>query len=131
MPPLPAMIVGSATKLAAPWSLADVQAVTTSSKIGNATNPLDKIPDVVLKAAAGFQSLSKARIVEEGVAVYPSMVDHLGMLNQSLERQEKDYYQRRVLEWTLIEAVGTTHPCGVYMLQWQGGEQSLLRAGET
>ena len=54
--------------------------------------------------------MSKAKIVKEGVAVHPSMVDHLGMLNQSLERQGKDYYQMRVLEWTLIEVVGTTHP---------------------
>ena len=32
------------------------------------------------------------------------------MLSQRLERQGKDYYQMRVLEWTMIEAVGATHP---------------------
>ena len=63
----------------------------------------------MLKATAGFQSVSKARIVREGVAVHPSMVDHLGMLNQSMQHQGKDYYQMRALEWTLIETVGATH----------------------
>jgi hypothetical protein len=110
MPPLPAVGVDLALKLAASWSVADVQAVTAKSKIGKATNPLDKIPAAVLKAAAGFQSVSKARIVRKGVAVHPSMEDHLHMLNQSLEHQGEDYYQMRVLEWTLIEVVGTTHP---------------------
>jgi hypothetical protein len=88
-----------------------VQAVTAKSKIGKATNPLDKIPAAVLKAVAGFQSMSKARIVREGdVAVNPAMEDHLCMLDQSLGLQGEGYYQMRVLEWTLIEAVGTTHP---------------------
>ena len=86
MPQLPAVSVESTTKLAAPWPLADVQAVTARSEIGKATNPLDKIPAAVLKAAAGFQSVSKARTVKEDVAVHPSMLDQLGMLNQCLER---------------------------------------------
>ena len=78
MLPLPAVDVRSAMKLAAAWSVADVQAVTTKSKIDKATNPLDKIPAAVLKAVAGFQSVSKARIVREwDVAVNPAMEDHL------------------------------------------------------
>ena len=52
-----------------------VEAVTARSKIGKATNPLDTIPAVVSKATAGFQSGLKARIVKEGVAVHPSMLD--------------------------------------------------------
>jgi hypothetical protein len=110
MPPLPAVGAESAMKLAAPWSIADVKAVTARSKIGKATNPLDKIPAAILKAAAGFQSVARARIVRAVEVVQPAMQEHLQMLDQSLESQGQDYYQMRVLEWTLVEAVGTTHP---------------------
>ena len=73
MPPLPTVDVRSEVRLAAPWSIADVEAVTTRSKIGKATNPLDKIPAALLKTAAGVHSVARARIVRTGEAVQPAM----------------------------------------------------------